>query len=86
MVSQNKKLARTECLRQTDKIQPMDQGIIYACKAYYHSEPLVGIVNSVQKVTEHKTLTLEDAAYYVGLTFQGRKFIKWQLKSTAKNS
>jgi hypothetical protein len=33
-------------------IQPMDQGIIRACKVYYHSELLGGVVNSELQVTE----------------------------------
>jgi hypothetical protein len=52
----------------TALIQPMDQGIIFACKAYYRCELLGGVVNSELQVTEFlKTLMLKDVVYSVGL-------------------
>jgi hypothetical protein len=54
----------------TALIQPMDQGIIRACKAFYRGELLGGVVNSELQVTEFmKTLTLKDVAYSVGLAW-----------------
>jgi hypothetical protein len=51
----------------TALIQPMDQGNIRACKAYYRCELLGGVVNSELQVKEFlKALKLKDVAYSVG--------------------
>jgi hypothetical protein len=45
----------------TALIQPMDQGIIRACRAYYRGELIGGVVNSELQVTGIlKTLMLKD--------------------------
>jgi hypothetical protein len=47
-------------------IQPMDQGIIHACKVY-HDELLSGVVNSELQITEFlNILTVKEAAYSAG--------------------
>jgi hypothetical protein len=50
----------------TKLINPMDQGLIKAFKAYYHGK-LPGDVNSELKITEFPIITLKGAAYCVGL-------------------
>lgn len=52
-------------------IWPMDQSIIRACKTYYCSELLSGLVNSELQNTEFlNTLMLKEAAYSVGLAWE----------------
>jgi hypothetical protein len=54
----------------TALIQPMDQGIIRACKDCYCGELLGGVVNSEMQVTEFlKTLTLKDVVHGAGLSW-----------------
>jgi hypothetical protein len=51
-------------------IQPIDQGIIQASKAFYHGELLGGVVNSELQTMEFlETLTLKDVAHSVELTW-----------------
>jgi hypothetical protein len=54
----------------TALFQPMDQDIIPACKAYYHSEVPGRVVSSELLVTESlRTLSLKDVTYNVGVAW-----------------